>query len=177
MECENKMEKEIFRAGKVSSIDYAAGTVRVVYPDKDNSVTSPLPMLCSEYNMPQVGDLVLVLHLPNGTEAGLVLGRCWTDSNRPPEGAAGLFRKDLSRTPGEAMIRYQAGVLTLQAGKVLANGSLEVTGDLTVDGRLTVAGSIAAQSVATSGDVVAGGKSLINHTHTDSLGGETAAPS
>ena len=36
------MANEIFRVGKVSSIDYAAGLVRVVYPDKDNSVTAPL---------------------------------------------------------------------------------------------------------------------------------------
>ena len=69
------MANEIFRVGKVSSIDYAAGLVRVVYPDKDNSVTAPLPMLCTEYNMPKVGDPVMVLHLSNGTEAGLVLGR------------------------------------------------------------------------------------------------------
>ena len=95
------MANEIFRVGKVSSIDYAAGLVRVVYPDKDNSVTAPLPMLCTEYNMPKVGDPVMVLHLSNGTEAGLVLGRYWSGNHKPPEGAEGLFRKDLGRTPGE----------------------------------------------------------------------------
>ena len=67
------MANDIFRVGKVSSIDYAAGLVRVAYHDKDDSVTAPLPMLCTEYNMPQVGDPVMVLHLSNGTEAGL----CW----------------------------------------------------------------------------------------------------
>lgn len=79
------MANEIFRVGKVSSIDYAAGLVRVVYPDKDNSVTAPLPMLCTEYNMPKVGDPVMVLHLSNGTEAGLVLGRYWSGNHKPPE--------------------------------------------------------------------------------------------
>lgn len=79
------MANEIFRVGKVSSIDYAAGLVRVVYPDKDNSVTAPLPMLCTEYNMPKVGDPVMVLHLSNGTEAGLVLGRYWSGNNQTPE--------------------------------------------------------------------------------------------
>lgn len=79
------MANDIFRVGKVSSIDYAAGLVRVAYPDKDNSVTAPLPMLCTEYNMPQVGDPVMVLHLSNGTEAGLVLGRYWSNNNKPPE--------------------------------------------------------------------------------------------
>ena len=48
----------------------------------------------------------------------------------PPEGAAGLYRKDLARTPGEAMIRYQGGVLTIKAAKVVEDGNVEVTGDL-----------------------------------------------
>ena len=107
------MANDIFRVGKVSSIDYAAGLVRVAYHDKDDSVTAPLPMLCTEYNMPQVGDPVMVLHLSNGTEAGLVLGRYWSNNNKPPEGAAGLFRKELDRTPGKAMIRYDGSTLTM----------------------------------------------------------------
>ena len=53
---------------------------------------------------------------------------------------------------------------------------MEVTGDLAVKGNLTVTGTITAQSVTTTGDVVAGGKSLIAHTHTDSMGGGTSAP-
>ena len=77
------MANDIFRVGKVSSIDYAAGLVRVAYHDKDDSVTAPLPMLCTEYNMPQVGDPVMVLHLSNGTEAGLVPGRYWSGRSYP----------------------------------------------------------------------------------------------
>ncbi len=163
------MANEI-RLGKISAIDYATGMVRVVYHEKDDSVTRLIPLLSSEYNMPAVEDQVLVLHLSNGTEAGVVLGRPWSEKNKPPEGAAGLFRKDLARTPGEAMIRYKGGTLTFQAGSVVVNGDLSVTGSLTVTGAITAA------SVATSGDVVAGGKSLINHRHTDSLGGGTTPP-
>lgn len=125
------MGKEVFRMGKVSSIDYAAGLVRVVYPDKDNSVTAPLPMLCTEYNMPQVGDPVLVLHLSNGAEAGLVLGRYWSNNNKPPEGAAGLFRKDLARTPGAAMIRYDGSTLTIQCAGAI---NIEAGGAVTING-------------------------------------------
>ena len=125
------MAHEIFRVGKVSSIDYAAGLVRVVYPDKDNSVTAPLPMLCTEYNMPKVGDPVMVLHLSNGTEAGLVLGRYWSGNNKPPEGAEGLYRKDLGRTPGEAMIRYDGSTMTIQCAgaiKIEAGGAVTING-------------------------------------------------
>lgn len=124
------MANEI-RVGKISAIDYAAGTVRVVYHDQDDAVTPSLPLLSGEYHMPEVGDAVLVLHLSNGMEAGVVLGRCWSDKNKPPEGKAGLYRKDLGRTPGEAMIRYDGGTLAIQctgAVQITAGGGLTIAG-------------------------------------------------
>ena len=45
------MENNI-RLGKISAIDYAAGTVRVVYHEKDDAVTAPIPLISSEYFMP-----------------------------------------------------------------------------------------------------------------------------
>lgn len=62
------MENNI-RLGKISAVDYAAGTVRVVYHEKDDAVTAPIPLISSEYFMPEVDDMVMVLHLSNGTEA------------------------------------------------------------------------------------------------------------
>lgn len=152
------MENEI-RLGKVSSVNYTAGMVRVVYHEKDDSVTREIPMLSDEYNMPAPGDMVLVLHLSNGTEAGVVLGRPWSEKNKPPEGAEGLYRKDLARTPGEAMIRYQGGVLTIKAAKVVIDGDVTATG-----------------KVDAVGDVTGDGISLDRHTHTDSVGGSTSTP-
>ena len=90
------MENNI-RLGKISAIDYAAGTVRVVYHEKDDAVTAPIPLISSEYFMPEVDDMVMVLHLSNGTEAGVVLGRPWSEKNKPPEGSKGLYRKDLGK--------------------------------------------------------------------------------
>ena len=112
------MENNI-RLGKISAIDYAAGTVRVVYHEKDDAVTAPIPLISSEYFMPEVDDMVMVLHLSNGTEAGVVLGRPWSEKNKPPEGSKGLYRKDLARSPGEAMIRYKDGTLTIKAAKLV----------------------------------------------------------
>lgn len=161
---------ETIRVGKVSSVDYATGLVRVVYHDKDDSVTAPMPMLANEYYMPKVDDQVIVLHLSNGTEAGVVLGKYWTGKNLPPEGKAGLFRKDLGTTPGEAMIRYDGGTLTIQAASVV------ISGDLSITGKLSVLGTINAAEVSTSGDVVANTISLIDHKHTESTGGKTEKP-
>ena len=67
------------RIGKVSSIDYDHGMIRVVYTDRDKAVTKPLPVLTfnDEYKMPKVGQYVLVGHLSNGTEAAYVMGTFW----------------------------------------------------------------------------------------------------
>lgn len=124
------MANEI-RVGKVSSVDYAAGTVRVVYHDKDDSVTPAIPLISDEYHMPEIGDMVLVLHLSNGKEAGVVLGRPWSEKHKPPEGMAGLFRKDLGRKPGEAMIRYDGSILTIQCAgaiDITAGGAVKING-------------------------------------------------
>ena len=72
-----------------------------------------------------------VLHLSNGTEAGLVLGRYWSGNNKPPEGAEGLYRKDLGRTPGEAMIRYDGSTLTIQCAGAI---NIEAGGAVTING-------------------------------------------
>lgn len=153
------------RLGKVSAIDYPTGMIRVVYHEKDDSVTRLIPLISDEYNMPEIGDQVLVLHLSNGAEAGVVLGRPWSGKNVPPEGAQGLYRKDLARTPGEAMIRYKDGTLTIKAAKVVVDGDLTVTGSLTVNGTIT-----------SQGDTTAAGVSVQSHKHTDSIGGNTTPP-
>lgn len=127
------MSNEI-RVGKVSSIDYASGMVRVAYHEKDDSVTRLFPLLSDEYKMPEVGDQVLVLHLSNGTEAGVVMGRPWSQKNKPMEGLEGLFRKEFGRNPGEAYARYKDGTLIIKAANVIIDGNLKVTGNLSVSG-------------------------------------------
>ena len=101
------MSAEI-RVGKVSSIDYPSGMIRVTYPDMDDDVTRPIPLFSSEYAMPPVGALVAVVHLSNGAEAGVVLGRPWSAKLTPPEGFEGLYRKDFDLTPGQCYFRYDA---------------------------------------------------------------------
>ena len=120
--------KEDIRLGKVSSVDPAAGMVRVVYHEKDSAVTRSIPILSPVfsglYSLPEVGDQVLVLHLSNGSEAGVVLGRPWSDKFTPPEGAEGLVRLDMDRKPGAAMLRYDAKAQDLT---IHCDGSLRIT--------------------------------------------------
>ena len=43
---------------KVSEIDYAKGLIKVEFPAKDNIVSNWITFPASEYEMPEVGDLV-----------------------------------------------------------------------------------------------------------------------
>ena len=43
------MDSNEIRVGKISSVDYPSGTVRVVYEDQDDAVTRPIPLLSFEY--------------------------------------------------------------------------------------------------------------------------------
>ena len=51
------MDSNEIRVGKISSVDYPSGTVRVVYEDQDDAVTRPIPLLSFEYLMPEVDDM------------------------------------------------------------------------------------------------------------------------
>lgn len=108
------MAKQI-RIGRVSSIDYQNGMIRATYMDMDDDVTVDFPVFSftDEYKMPEVGDEVAVLHLSNGTTAGVVLGRYWNKDNKPAKYGKGVFRKELAHEPGEAYIQYTTDSKTI----------------------------------------------------------------
>lgn len=114
------------RTGKVSSIDYKTGMMKVVYYDKGKAVTSNFPYanFNNEYNMPPVGSQVLVAHLSNGSSRGVVLGNMWNEKNIPSESGKELYRKELSKTRGAAIIRYDdsSGEYLVKAGNIQING-------------------------------------------------------
>lgn len=119
------------RIGKVSSVDYGSGMIKVTYPDLDNSVTDDLPFLtCNdEYKMPKIGASVLVVHLSNGSAMGIVAGTYWNSSNKPPVSGKGVYRKDLAQTIGEAFLQYSGGMLQINAPEIILetkSGSITV---------------------------------------------------
>lgn len=105
------MKKTGIRVGKVSSVDYETGMMQVVYHDRNDEVTSNLPYanFNNEYCMPKIGEQVLVAHLSNGSSRGVVLGGMWNKKNIPEENGKKLYRKELSKTPGAAYIRFDDG--------------------------------------------------------------------
>lgn len=120
------MANSEIRTGKVSSIDYEKGMIRITYPDKDDSVTMDFATLNynDEYRMPKVGQQVVVAHLSNGSSRGVILGEIWNKQNLPKESGENLFRKDLSRKKDAAYIRYDddSGEYLIKVANLHLNG-------------------------------------------------------
>jgi phage baseplate assembly protein V len=90
---------DVIRQGKVSSVNYEAGRVRVLYTDKNDAVTAELPLESFEYDMPKVGERIYAAHQSNGVEKGVVLSRYWHDDEVPPEYGPHIWRKELRDYP------------------------------------------------------------------------------
>lgn len=125
-----RMADQPIRIGRVSSVNYDTGMMRVVYNDKGKTVTKELPFLNynEEYTMPTIGEQVLTAHLSNGNSRGVVVGKMWNKKNRPAESGKGIYRKELSRSRGSAYIRYEdeTGIYYLVAGTVKITGINEI---------------------------------------------------
>ena len=109
------------RTGRVSAIDYEAGTYEVTYFDRGKSVTRQINAMSNgEYTMPCVGQVVSVAHNSNGTAAGTTTGTVWNKTNKPAEGYKGLYRKEYGTSrKGQAYSRYDenTGVYTQYVDK------------------------------------------------------------
>lgn len=151
---------DALRIGKISSLNYKNGTARVLYTDRDNTVTVELPLLSFEYRMPRIDDYVLVCHMSNGAAAGVVIGSIWNDNRRPPEGAEGLYRKDLDWKPGICYLRYNA-----------KTGNMEI-----ISPHLYLSGQRGHDWDKLLDRVDELERRSEQHTHTDSVSGKTSTP-
>lgn len=124
------MSSEV-RLGNVSSIDYENGLCEVTYPDRDDTVTEMVPMLSNrEYRMPEVDDLVVVLHPGDSPEDAVILGTIWNEKIKPAEGKEKIFRKEYCNEDGKAYRKFDANAKELldfvDGKKILKAKSLEV---------------------------------------------------
>ncbi|MGP1434972.1 MAG: hypothetical protein ACTTKP_11980 [Catonella sp.] len=70
----------MIRIGTVTNVYPNNGKVKVYYEDTESS-SLPIPMLSMnrEQSMPEVGDIVITLHLANGSNKGVCLGTYFDD--------------------------------------------------------------------------------------------------
>ena len=157
------------RTGRVSAIDYKAGTYEVTYFDRGKSVTRQINAISNgEYKMPSIGQVVSVSHNSNGTAAGTTTGTVWNKTNTPAEGYKGLFRKEYAERKGLAYERYDenTGVYTQYVNRRTGrncNGEIydEAKGAISLVAGTTVsieAGTFVSIEAAGALSVTAGGK-------------------
>lgn len=145
------MSSEV-RLGNVSSIDYENGLCEVTYPDRDDTVTEMVPMLSNrEYRMPEVDDLVVVLHPGDSPEDAVILGTIWNEKIKPAEGRKKVFRKEYCNEDGKAYRQFDANAKELldfvDGKKILKAKSLEIKiGSATVT--ISESGSVKVDSPA-----------------------------
>lgn len=83
-----------------------------------------------EYMMPEVDDLVVVLHPGDSPEDAVVLGTIWNEKIKPAEGKEKIFRKEYCNEDGKAYRKFDANAKELldfvDGKKILKAKSLEV---------------------------------------------------
>ncbi len=116
------------RVGYVSSVNPAAGTIRVAYTDSATGDTGEMPYFsyCGIYKMPQKGQMVLCLHLENGTSSGIVLGSFWNGTNTPPVNGDSAFWMDLA---AGAILQAMSGAVTLKGSSITLSARQSITVD------------------------------------------------
>ncbi len=120
------------RVGFVSSINPAAGTIRVAYSSDTDSDSDEMPYFSfgGIYKMPAKGQMVLSLHMENGTSSGIVLGMFWNGTNMPPVSGADAFWMDLA---AGAFLKAMGGNVTLKGSSITLSAGKTITVDEIVD--------------------------------------------
>lgn len=144
------MNLDIVRVGKVSSINSENCTARVVFSDKSDLVSFELPILVrgtlknKDYWMPVPGEQVVCVLLPSGVARGFVIGALYSEKDKPP-----------TNDPNKRVMSFSDGT-TFEYDKSNNTLTIDVKGpiNITANGDIHV-----------TGDVIADGISLKNHTH------------
>lgn len=102
---------DIIRIGKIHTIDYARGTASVIYTDRNNEPSPSFPFFSFAYEMPKVGETVVVILLPNSTTKGFIVGVPWSGKKISAVSGQGIFYKEFS---DGAFVKYDAKTKTME---------------------------------------------------------------
>lgn len=118
--------RNIFRIGRVSSVNGENCTARVVFPDKENMVSAELPVLqvgsadTKGYWVPEVDTQVLCAFLPNpagrGINQGFILGAFYSTASMPVESDPTVRSITF---PDGSCIRYDNGTIEITAATAI----------------------------------------------------------
>lgn len=177
----------IARLARVTDVDLAAGMVTLALGDPDDDdgevETIPLAWLTGRAGAlriwcpPSVGEQVLVLCPEGDIAQGVIAGSLWCDAFPPPDdststvmlfGDGGRFAYDPNVHACTITLPAGATFALDAAGGISFTGPVEITGDVTITGDVSCTGTLdVSAQITTPADVVASGKSLTTHRHTD----------
>lgn len=157
------------RIGRVTQIVTDAGQTcaRVVYPDKENLISKPLPILQPSagarrsFNVPKVGQSVLVAHLANGEQEGFIEGTFYTTADPPP-----IYNpnKQYTEFADGTTVEYDEGNSTMAINakgpiNIVTSGPATITApEITLTGNVKIQGNLDVQGdVSNSGNMTTGG--------------------
>ena len=121
--------KNLVRAGRVSVVIPERMAVKVVFEDKDRLVSDELPVLTfgssknKMYWLPDVGEQVCCLMLPNGHNAGFCLGSYYSDADPPNVSDQSIRRIDFG---DGSYVQFDRGT---------GNLDINCTGNVTINGK------------------------------------------
>lgn len=123
------------KVARVSQVNIAKGALKAVIVE-DGTVTNWVPLTSASYDIPDVGDLVMVSFDDGELSSGLCLGRYFSAENPPAVAEAGVYFKKIG---ADVVIRYSTATKTLEifADTIKVTGNIEVTGNLHVSGSIT----------------------------------------
>lgn len=166
----------VFRVGKVTSVDATTERARVVFDDRDETESYDLQVIVrntklnKDHCMPDLDEDVLCAFLPVGVEQGFILGSFYTDLNSPPSQSENVRKVTFS---DGTVIEYDRESNKLTAS-VQGDIDITATGNLTAnvggDASLSVGGSLSANvtgnSDITTPKLTLNGNLVVNGTTT-----------
>lgn len=124
-----RSENDLIMIGTITAIYPGEATARVSFSDRDDSTSKELPILFPRakgievYAMPEVGEEVLCIFLPNGIEEGFVIGAYYNDVNKPP-----INDKNIK------IIKFEDGnYIKYENGTFIIKGNVKVEGSVTAN--------------------------------------------
>ncbi len=152
------------RVGRISTIDYVAGTASVIYTDRNNEISPQFPFFSMFYEMPKLDEMAVVIMQSNSRTRGFIVGVPYSGKKVPSRNGQGIFYKEFSDgtsilyDPKEKMLSIHADKVTFKS----------ITADnLTVKGKLE-AGSIKAEK-AVIGELIVDVINLNKSTEADGV--------
>lgn len=162
------------RLGTIASIDPVTHSARVMI-QPEGVLSGWLPMgspsigITAPYNQ---GDQVIVVPTQGSIEHGVILAAIYSDQQQPPQlPPSPDGQPSNTEAGGWAIVRNGASMRFSPDGSIIVTAPTNFVGNMMIKGTLHVTGQITSDA-----DVVAQGKSLVHHTHTDSKGGITSQP-